>query len=503
MESLMVNNIIIITMTSIITTTLAKFTERLSIWLGDIIANIYFRFTKLFKKKKISEIVITSYTVENTYRTYNVIPLTYKAIIYYLYKSNISVDQLRETLQNERLNKRDMSEQSSYGYIVSSINEIVIDYDNDIRIISQTQTPKNNHNKGKTGTIMYDLHIYSTKLRTKQLLEKLNEWKYNFCEHLKKYVENGDLQYFSIKDEPKNSNMKDDKIDQDTNNNFSAGVTQWKSSILKSSKTFDNVFFAQKDLLLQKLNFFLDNEQFYRRIGIPYNFGILLHGEPGCGKTSCIKALANLTKRHVVEINLKQIKTCGQFVDIFTSEFINDLYIPTDKKIIILEDIDSMSDIILDRSHIDQENAKEKQIMDQLKPEHYFKLKMMNECNKKIQKYSNNDTLTLSCILNIIDGVYERHGSILIITTNYLDKLDKALIRPGRIDMQINFTKCTSTMIRDIIEFFYNKEIDTEIVFPGDTYTPAEIFNRCLTCETDMDDLIKNLNSDTKEFVVY
>ena len=75
----------------------------------------------------------------------------------------------------------------------------------------------------------------------------------------------------------------------------------------------------------------------------------VIYGEPGCGKTSCIKAIANYTKRHVVEINLKNIKTCKDFINTFNAEYICDNYTPHKKKIIILEDIDCMIDIVKSR----------------------------------------------------------------------------------------------------------------------------------------------------------
>lgn len=112
--------------------------------------------------------------------------------------------------------------------------------------------------------------------------------------------------------------------------------------------------------MIEKLNYFLNNEHIYQRHGIPYNFGLLFHGPPGCGKTSCIKAIANLTKHHVVEINLKKIKTCEEFVTIIDNEFINKIYVPTNKKIILLEDIDCMLDIAIDRKIKDDKEQKNK-----------------------------------------------------------------------------------------------------------------------------------------------
>merc|ERR1712038_516113 len=94
-----------------------------------------------------------------------------------------------------------------------------------------------------------------------------------------------------------------------------------------SGKTFKNIFF-------------LDNESWYLEHGIPYMFGLLLHGEPGCGKTSTIKAIANMTQRHIVSVPLKNIKTMSDLYQALYGGKINKASIPMDKRLYILEDID-------------------------------------------------------------------------------------------------------------------------------------------------------------------
>ena len=86
------------------------------------------------------------------------------------------------------------------------------------------------------------------------------------------------------------------------------------------------------------------------------------------------------------------------------------------------------------------------------------------------------DPITLSSLLNVLDGTLETPGRIIIMTSNFPEKLDKALIRPGRIDVNIEFTKCTEQMMVDMYENFYEQP------FPSDyrkllidyVYTPAE-----------------------------
>ena len=96
--------------------------------------------------------------------------------------------------------------------------------------------------------------------------------------------------------------------------------------------------------------------------------------------------------------------------------------------------------------------------------------------NNKIATDPHPEQLNLSFLLNLLDGVLETPGRILIITTNHPERLDKALIRPGRVDIHLQVGNCSREMIIDILRFFYN---DPLINFPDWNYekaiTPAEV----------------------------
>merc|ERR1712024_83513 len=90
----------------------------------------------------------------------------------------------------------------------------------------------------------------------------------------------------------------------------------------------------------KKTQFFNNNESWYMKHGTPYMFGLLLHGEPGCGKTSTIKAIANMTKRHIVSVPLKNVKTISDLYNALYGGKINKTSIPMNKRLYVLEDID-------------------------------------------------------------------------------------------------------------------------------------------------------------------
>lgn len=116
---------------------------------------------------------------------------------------------------------------------------------------------------------------------------------------------------------------------------------------------------------------------------------------------------------------------------------------PINKWIIIIEYIDCIIDIIKNRNDDDTKiNQSNENNIDEI-----FKLAIINDYNKR--NIDGDGKLTLSCILNTIDSIFEQSARIMIITTNYKNKLDNALIRSGKIDMKINFTKCTNKMTKN------------------------------------------------------
>jgi hypothetical protein len=89
------------------------------------------------------------------------------------------------------------------------------------------------------------------------------------------------------------------------------------------------------------------------------------------------------------------------------------------------------------------------------------------------------DKLTMDDILNLWDGIREDTGRILIVTTNHYDKLDPALIRPGRIDIPIHLDNASRASISEMYEHYYGEQMDPNDleVVPDKFYSPAEVIN--------------------------
>lgn len=478
-----------------ITTSIGLFISNLNVLL-KILINFIIIFCKniiekIFDKKYNSFITFTSISIESINGVANKSSENYQAIIYKMYKLGINLKRISEQnidLSTYKYNINSESDNKNiFNYDINNTDEIIIIPELDIRLKSISYEKYND--KSGYNTKYQKINLYSSKLTVIELLDILNKWRIEYNDFLKQYINDGNLYYYSLNlDHNQPSPSKDPPL-------MIKNVISWDIHVFESFKTFDNIFFTDKKKLLEKLEFFINNEKWYKNRGIPYNFGLLFHGPPGCGKTSCIKAMANLTKRHVVEINLRKIKTCGEFFNVINNEFMNKNYVPANKKIILLEDIDCMFDIVIDREFKTEKNIHDNENLMKMNIDELFKMKILSMNDNEEKKYDNEDKLSLSCILNTIDGVLEQHGRILIITSNYPQKLDKALIRPGRIDLQINFTKCNDQIIKEIIYFFYETEIDAKITFPDDKYTPAEIINRCANTKNKMEDVINSLIS--------
>jgi len=225
-----------------------------------------------------------------------------------------------------------------------------------------------------------------------------------------------------------------------------------------SNKSFANIFGKEVREVEERVNFFLNNKPWYDERGIPYQLGLLLSGVPGSGKTSIIRAIANLTKRHIVNVNFANITTATQLKNLFFNEKLSVytdstmsnfqvLTIPLEHRIYVLEEIDAVSQIVKQR--VDGE------IRDEPVP----------------------DELTLGEILTVLDGTLEVPGRMVIMTSNRPEILDKALIRPGRIDVAVKFGYAKKELIVEMFESFFGEEFPRDLVLqlPDEKLTAAEV----------------------------
>jgi AAA+ superfamily predicted ATPase len=263
----------------------------------------------------------------------------------------------------------------------------------------------------------------------------------------------------------------------------------YSSYPLLTSSTFDNLYFSSKDKILNQINFFKNNKEWYKKRGKPYTLGICCWGVPGCGKTTFEKTLAKYLDRHIINVDFSKIKDQNEADKIFFSEKINNIVIPYEKRIYSFSDIDRMTDILenKDNKKVDLKNQ-EQNLINKLTEAIDNKNLLDEKGSGCVNNNNNNDEktpLNLSKILNILDGIPERTGQIIIMTCNNPEKLDKALLRPGRIDILLEFKRMKTKHLIDLLNNFFEKNISlntlnkNEVEILDEKWTPAEVFKLC------------------------
>lgn len=277
--------------------------------------------------------------------------------------------------------------------------------------------------------------------------------------------------------------------DEVTKDDGKKGITQFKQYVLSDHKKFSNLFFPGKRELLNLVDDFMHQKGKFAVDGFPQKLGLLLSGPPGTGKTSLIKALAHYTNRHIVSVNLARIKTNQELMDLmFDLQFPvhgNDmpLKMKFSELIFVMEDVDASSKVVYARqtkssaSPSSDVNAPDPQpllrastgeasdlpeeqpqqgdsataalrVVDALADVMLAAKGDGEGSDAKIRGYAPpgvtrisfrpDDELNLAGLLNVIDGVVDAPGRILVMTTNHPEKLDAALIRPGRINRKMH-----------------------------------------------------------------
>lgn len=176
--------------------------------------------------------------------------------------------------------------------------------------------------------------------------------------------------------------------------------------------------------LFEDVDDFVESIETYRECGIPYKRNYLFCGKPGTGKTSLVNVLANKTMRSIYTVSFGSNFTDADLISACDS--INDK-----AAILVFEDIDCVIN------------------------------------NRNINAINNN--INLATFLNILDGLHvsNENGLIIIITTNFVEKLDTAMTRAGRIDMILEFKSMTDNQIIKLIDLYHNKfniVLDSEII---------------------------------------
>lgn len=169
-----------------------------------------------------------------------------------------------------------------------------------------------------------------------------------------------------------------------------------------------------KERIVEDIQAFLEARTWYLDRGIPYRRGYLLYGPPGTGKSSFIQALAGALDFNIAILNVSERG--------LTDDRLNHLLTKVPQRtMVLLEDADAA---FMNRKQAD---------------EHGYA----------------GATVTFSGLLNALDGVASAEERIIFLTTNHVERLDEALIRPGRVDMTVRLGEATRYQIEQLWDRFY------------------------------------------------
>ncbi|RUO95784.1 P-loop containing nucleoside triphosphate hydrolase protein, partial [Jimgerdemannia flammicorona] len=228
--------------------------------------------------------------------------------------------------------------------------------------------------------------------------------------------------------------------------------------------------------LKEGLKSFKENKELILRLGSPYRYGILLYGDPGTGKSSVIYAIASSLLRSIYMCDLRSFRSDSELKAAFSK-------IPKDS-IIAFEDIDTQSYIVQQR--VEQQRQQ-----------------IDNEIGNE-RTLSFLQPIALAALLEVLDGRFLNEGNIFIITTNFKNKLDKAITRLGRMDLQLEFGKCTHYQIQHMYKIVVEDK-DAEIsnlaeIVGENVLTPCEVKDVFMTNRSNLGEVLNTLRELASSF---
>ncbi|CAG8335838.1 unnamed protein product [Penicillium nalgiovense] len=208
---------------------------------------------------------------------------------------------------------------------------------------------------------------------------------------------------------------------------YNSWGTEWKPfGNPRRKRPLESVILQEgvKERVVADVEDFISSSSWYHDRGIPYRRGYLLYGPPGTGKSSFIQALAGELDYDIAILNLSERG--------LTDDRLNHLLtIVPNRTLVLLEDVDAAFSNRREQSDADGYRGA---------------------------------NVTFSGLLNALDGVASAEERIIFLTTNHVERLDEALVRPGRVDMTVRLGEVTRYQVGCLWDRFY-EDLDTDGVY--------------------------------------
>ena len=226
---------------------------------------------------------------------------------------------------------------------------------------------------------------------------------------------------------------------------------QWEKLRNSNTRSLETTILkqVQKERIENILSKFTDEEEskFMKKVGRPHKLTFLLHGPPGCGKTTLQQAVSSQLKRHLYYLNLSNVTTNEQLTQLFEK-------IDNANSVIVMEEIDVATIEVLNRELRDAARAE-------------LKAKVKEDGNSSAP--TNNSytaapmtQFTLEGLLTVLQGNVDADQRILFITSNRPEVLDPALVRPGRVDIDLKLDSCDTYQIECLFKLYYEDRLTEE-----------------------------------------
>lgn len=302
---------------------------------------------------------------------------------------------------------------------------------------------------------------------------------------------------------------------------------------LCEEKSFNTLFFKEKQKVLNLLNDFTENRGKFCIPGFPHKLVLLLHGPPGTGKTSLVKAIAQHTKRSILAISLSRIQTNRQLIswmfdpscELMNSSSSSDskkVKLKTESVVYMLEDIDAAGKEVVRKaaagssspeisdSYPNNSTMNPIPLLASTSPVMENVLSPGVEDNSLLSRKNllHDDPLSVAGLLDALNGILDSPNRIVVMTTNHLEHLDPSLTRPGVVTFKLRMGDFNEDPAMEMIHHYFchikpqteQKIVEVIRVLRQEHkrgYSPAEIEQLCAENDT-AEDLLEAITSGSR-----